>query len=166
MLACSPDLELPVYFALKTLHLLAVTLFLGNIITGLFWKAHGDRSGDPRIIAHTLDGIIRSDRLFTLPGVFFILLFGIGTAMVGRLPILRTGWIWQSIVLFSISGLAFVVQVAPLQRRLRKLALDAAGGGAWDAAGYRRLSRRWEIWGLVAIVTPLAAVVLMIVKPA
>ena len=154
------------YFAMKTLHLLAVTIFLGNIITGLFWKAHADRSADPRIIAHTLDGIIRSDRLFTIPGVVLIILFGVGTAMIGKLPILGTGWIWQSIVLFSISGLAFMAQVAPLQRRLRQLALNAAGGGAWDSAAYRRLSRRWEAWGLLAVVTPLAAVVLMIVKPA
>jgi len=155
-----------VYFAMKALHLLAVTLFLGNIITGLFWKTHADRSGDPRIIAHTLAGIIRGDRLFTIPGVVLIILFGLGTAMIGKLPILGTGWIWQSIVLFSISGLAFMAQVAPLQRRLHQLALDAAGGGAWDAAAYRRLSRRWEAWGLLAIATPLAAVVLMIVKPA
>jgi uncharacterized membrane protein len=155
-----------VYFAMKTLHLLAVTIFLGNIITGLFWKAHADRSADPRIIAHTLDGIIRSDRLFTIPGVVLIILFGLGTAMIGKLPIFGTGWIWQSIVLFSISGLAFMAQVAPLQRRLRQLALGAAGGGAWDAAAYRRLSRRWEAWGLLAVATPLAAVVLMIVKPA
>ena len=154
------------YFAMKTLHLLAVTIFLGNIITGLFWKAHADRSADPRIIAHTLDGIIRSDRLFTIPGVVLIILFGLGTAMIGKLPIFGTGWIWQSIVLFSISGLAFMAQVAPLQRRLRQLALGAAGGGAWDAAAYRRLSRRWEAWGLLAVATPLAAVVLMIVKPA
>lgn len=154
------------YFALKILHLLAVTIFLGNIITGLFWKAHGDRSADPRIMAHTLDGIIRSDRLFTLPGAFLIVVLGIGAAMVGKLPILRTGWIWQSIVLLSISGLVFMWQVAPLQRHLRQLALDAAGGKAWDAAVYRRLSRRWEAWGLLAIGTPLAAVVLMIVKPA
>ena len=48
------------YLAMKVLHVLAVVLFLGNIITGVFWKAHGDRTGDPRIIAHTLEGIIRA----------------------------------------------------------------------------------------------------------
>lgn len=154
------------YFTMKSLHLLAVMIFLGNIITGLFWKAHGDRTTDPRIMAHTLDGIIRSDRLFTLPGAFLIVGLGIGAAMVGKLPILGTGWIWQSIVLISISGLVFMWQVAPLQRRLRQLALDAAQGKEWDLDDYRRLSRRWEAWGLLAIATPLAAVVLMIVKPA
>jgi uncharacterized membrane protein len=154
-----------VYLAMKTLHVLAVILFLGNIITGLFWKAHGDRTADPRIVAHTIEGIIRSDRWFTIPGVVLIVLFGVGGAVIGGLPILGTSWIWQSIVLFTLSGLAFMLQVAPLQRRLQELASAAVGGGPWDQVAYRRLSRRWEFWGVVAIVTPLAALVLMVYKP-
>jgi uncharacterized membrane protein len=154
-----------VYLALKALHIFAVAIFLGNVITGLFWKAHGDQSGDPRIIAHTLAGIIRSDRWFTLPGVVLIVTFGIGAALVGGLPLLGTRWIWQSIVLFTISGLAFAFQVAPLQRQLQALAASAASGAPWDGARYRRLSRRWELWGIVAILTPLAAMALMVAKP-
>jgi uncharacterized membrane protein len=153
------------YLALKTLHILAVVLFLGNIITGVFWKAHGDRTGDPRIMAHTLGGIIRSDRWFTIPGVVLIIGFGIGAAMHANLPILGTGWILQSLILFLISGLAFVGQVAPLQRKLEALAMEGASGGRWDPVAYRRLSRRWELWGAVAVLTPLAALVLMVFKP-
>jgi uncharacterized membrane protein len=153
------------YLALKTLHILAVVLFLGNIITGVFWKIHGDRTGDPRIMAHTLDGIIRSDRWFTIPGVLLIIGFGLGAAVVAGLPILGTGWIWQSLILFGVSGIAFMTQVAPLQRRLRALAQEGAAGGRWDPVAYRRLSRRWEFWGAVALLTPLAALVLMVAKP-
>jgi uncharacterized membrane protein len=154
-----------VYAAMKVLHILAVTMFLGNIVTGLFWKAHGDRSGEPRIMAHTLDGIIRSDRWFTIPGVIAIVFTGVAGAVVGRLPILGTPWIWPSIVLFTLSGLAFGFQVAPLQTRLRALASTAAAGGTWDPATYRRLSHRWELWGAFAIITPLAALALMVIKP-
>jgi uncharacterized membrane protein len=154
-----------VYLAMKTLHVLAVVLFLGNIITGIFWKAHGDRTADPRIVTHTLEGIIRSDRWFTIPGVVLIIVFGVAAAVIGRLPILGTGWIWQSIALFTVSGLAFVLKVAPLQRHLRELASVGSSGGPWDQAAYRRLSRRWEFWGVVATLTPLAALVLMVYKP-
>jgi uncharacterized membrane protein len=154
-----------VYSALKALHILAVAIFLGNVITGLFWKAHADRTGDPRFMAHTLDGIIRSDRWFTIPGVVAIVVFGLGGAIVGRLPILGTPWIWQSIVLFTVSGLAFVFQVAPLQVRLRALTQAAASGGPWDPVLYRRLSLRWEFWGALAIATPLVALALMVFKP-
>ena len=97
--------------------------------------------------------------------VVLIVVFGVGAAIAGHLPILGTGWIWQSIVLFAISGLAFGFQVAPLQVRLRSLAREAAEGRSFDRGAYHRLSRRWEFWGLVAIATPLAALVLMVYKP-
>lgn len=151
--------------ALKALHILAVALFLGNVVTGLFWKAHGDRSGDPRIRAHTLDGIIRSDRWFTNPGVLAIVAFGVAGAVMRGLPLLGTPWIRDGIVLFSASGAAYVLRIAPLQKRLLGLARAAADGGAWDATGYRRLSLQWELWGAFAILTPLAALVLMVFKP-
>jgi uncharacterized membrane protein len=155
-----------VYLALKLLHVAAVILFLGNITTGLFWKAHGDRSGDARIMAHTLDGIIRSDRLFTIPGVLAITAAGIAAALEGDLPILGTGWIWQSIVLFSLSGMAFVWRIAPLQVRLRALAREGAERGGLDEAQYRRVSRAWELWGLVGVLAPVGALALMVLKPA
>ena len=63
------------------------------------------------------------------------------------------------------SGIAFGTQVAPLQVRLRALAQAGASGGEWDKAQYHRLSRRWELWGLFAIVAPLAAFALMVFKP-
>lgn len=153
------------YLWLKLLHLAAVVAFLGNITTGLFWKLHADRTRDPRIIAHTFDGIIRSDRWFTIPGVVTILVGGIGVAIVGGISLLGTGWIVWSIVLFTISGLVFVIRVAPLQTQLRALAQAGAEQGTFDWARYNRLARVWELWGAVALVTPVAALVLMVLKP-
>jgi uncharacterized membrane protein len=155
-----------VYLTLKLIHIAAVVLFLGNITTGLFWKAHGDRSRDPRLIAHVLEGIIRSDRWFTIPGAVVIVIAGVAAAVLGRLPLLGTGWIRWSLVLFAISGLAFMWQVAPLQRRLLALARAAADPAGFDWALYRRLSRRWEFWGAVALLTPALALALMVLKPA
>jgi len=153
------------YLALKLLHVAAVVLFLGNITTGLFWKAHGDRTRNPVIIAHTLDGIIRSDRWFTIPGVVVIIAGGVAAAVVGGLPLLRTGWIAVSIVLFAISGLAFVLRVAPLQQQLLGLAQATGEPGRFDWEGYRKLSRAWRRWGEVALLTPVAAFVIMVLKP-
>lgn len=153
------------YSALKLLHVAAVVLFLGNITTGLFWKLHADRTGDPRFIGHAFDGIIRSDRLFTLPGVALIVLSGFGAAGVGGLPLLRTGWILGSIVLFTISGLVYAVRIAPLQLRIRRLARAAEGGAPFDWDRYRAWSRQWEIWGALALVTPALALALMVLKP-
>jgi uncharacterized membrane protein len=151
------------YLLLKSLHIVSVVLFLGNIITGVFWKAHADRTGDLRARALALDGIIKSDRIFTTPNVFIIILTGVATAYVAGIPILSTPWILGSIILFGISGAAFAI-VAPLQKKL--LANVQAGiAGEWDRAGYENLSRRWVVWGTVASGAPLVAVFLMVIKP-
>src|SRR3970282_2657858 len=102
------------YLLLKLFHIIAVIIFLGNITTGLFWHAHAARTRDPKLLAHTMDGIIRSDRLFTVPGVIGIIISGVAAAIYGNFPILRTGWILWTLVLFAVSGLIFFVRVATL----------------------------------------------------
>lgn len=149
----------------KLFHVASVIAFLGNITTGLFWHAHAARTRDASILAHTMDGIIRSDRIFTMPGVIGIIVFGFAAAGRKGLPILHTGWILWTIVLFSISGLVFMARVAPLQRKLRAVAAAGAESGTFDAAAYHALARQWEIWGAVALLTPLAGLALMVLKP-
>lgn len=114
------------YLLIKLLHIGAVIAFVGNIATGLFWHAHAARTRDPRLLAHTMDGIIRSDRLFTGPGVIAIIATGVAAALAGGFPILGTGWILWTILLFAASGLIFMFRVAPMQRQLRALAQAGA----------------------------------------
>ena len=154
---------MPVYQVLKSIHLFAVIIFMGNIITGLFWKMHADGTRNRMIIAHTMRGLIRADRWFTVPGVVVITAAGLLAAIQGGLPLFRTGWIFWSIVLFTASGVAFAWKVAPLQKRLL---IMSQGDGDLDWAAYRAASLRWELWGLFATVTPAIAVVLMTWKPA
>jgi uncharacterized membrane protein len=154
-----------VYLLIKLLHIAAVIAFLGNITTGLFWHAHAARTRDPMVLGYVLDGIIRSDRIFTVPGVIAIVATGFAAAILGNLPILRTGWILWAIVLFSVSGLIFALRVAPLQRQLRALANAAVQSGTFDYAGYHARAARWEIWGGAALLAPLGALGLMVLKP-
>lgn len=154
------------YLFLKLLHIFAVVLFLGNIIIGVFWKAIADKTRDPRIMAFTMDGIIRADRWFTVPGVILILIAGFGAAGIGRLPMIRTPWIFWSIVLFTISGIAFMAWLVPIQKKLRAVATAGAEDASkMDWASYGKLSSQWKIWGLIALITPLIALVLMVMKP-
>lgn len=153
------------YLVMKTIHVLAVVIFLGNIIIGIFWKLRADRSGDPRIIAHTMAGIIGADRWFTVPAAILLVVFGFGAAGIGRVS-LASPWIAWSILLIVISALAFMVKLAPLQRRILAVARAAVDGGELDAAMYARLSSSWALWGSVATIAPLIALVLMVFKPA
>lgn len=148
------------YLIWKLVHVLSVVVFLGNIVTGLFWAAHARRSREPGQIRATFHGIIKSDRWFTMPGVIGILVSGFAAAILGGMPVLRVGWIFWSLVLFALSGIIFGLRVAPLQKRIHEL---ASGQMDWEA--FEALYRRWEIWGAVALATPLLAAVLMVLKP-
>lgn len=152
------------YLALKLVHIAAVVAFLGNIATGIFWHAHAVRTRDPRLLHHAMDGIIRSDRWITLPGVVLITLSGMLAAIQAGLPLLGTPWIAWSLALFSFSGLLYGVCLVPLQTRLRALARTGVQG-TFDYPRYHALARRWELWGLLALLAPVAAMVLMVFKP-
>jgi uncharacterized membrane protein len=154
------------YLWLKLLHIIAVIMFLGNITTGVFWHKHAERTRNPRLIAHAMEGIIRSDRLFTVPGVVVILTTGIFAAIRGGFPLLGTGWILWTLVMFSISGLVFMMRLAPLQRKLLAFALAGAASGSFDYEAYHRIAAQWDHWGGVATLTPLIGLGLMVLKPA
>ena len=153
------------YLALKLVHVLAAIVFVGNITVGVLWKAMADRTHDPAICAYTMAGIIRADRIFTIPAIIILVIAGVGTAQVGHLSILGTGWILWAIVLFIIAGLAF----APLSRAQREIHAVAEAGAksaSMDWARYEALSTRWNLWGTIALITPLLAVACMVLKPA
>lgn len=153
------------YLALKLVHIAAVVAFLGNIAIGLFWHAHAARTRDPRLLHHAMDGIIRSDRWITLPGVALIIVTGVLAAANAGLPLLGTPWIAWSLVLFSLSGLTYGVFLVPLQVRLRTLAREGLQGGSFDYPHYHALARRWDLWGLASLAAPLVAMALMVLKP-
>ena len=111
-----------------------------------------------------MNGIIRADRYFTLPGVVIIIAAGVMAAMNGHFPLLRTGWIFWSIVMFSISGIAFSIKVSPLQKKIYQLTLNTERSGDFDWATFQNLFVAWDIWGFIALITPLAAFVMMTLK--
>lgn len=147
------------YLALKLMHLAGVVLFLGNITVGVFWKQFADRSGNLTLMAYTMDAIIRADRIFTIPGIVILLIGGIGAAVVANIPILGTGWLLWGIGAFILSGVAF----GPLSRAQRKIAAAAHAGNLPE---YERLSKDWTLWGTLALLFPIVAFVVMILKPA
>ena len=124
------------YLAWKLLHIASVIIFLGNITTGLFWAAHAHKTRDFTVIASIFNGIIRSDRWFTIPGVIGIVISGIAAAIGGKLPILATGWILWPIILFAISGTVFGIWVAPLQHKVVNFVrTENFSEQSWEAYG-------------------------------
>ncbi len=147
------------YLVFKLIHIFAVILFMGNIILDVFWKSHGDRSKDPAIMAHTLRGIIRADRFFTMPAVAFLILAGFGAMGIGYIPF-ETGWILWGFIMIVISAAAFMAKVVPAQKKLLKIAETEP----FDQQLYDAVSKEWNLWGSIATIAPIIAVVLMVLK--
>ena len=151
-----------VYLYLKILHVLFVIMFLGNITVGIFWKMFAQKTKDPDKITFTFKGIIKADKIFTMPGVIGLTIFGLGAATYYGFPLLGTTWILWSIILLIISGIAFMAKLVPLQKQIAALASDKEKFN-WEE--YRKLANQWNIWGSIALLAPVIAVVLMILKP-
>jgi len=151
-----------VYFILVLIHVMAVIIFLGNITITPFWKSQAEKTKDRLHVLNTWEGIIRADRYFTMPGVTILLIFGIGAALHGGFNLIKTGWIFWSIIMYIISGAAFMVKVIPIQKKVVALAKDESKFG-WEE--YYKLAKQWDIWGSVATIIPWIAVILMVLKP-
>ncbi|MCW8961552.1 MAG: DUF2269 domain-containing protein [Ignavibacteriaceae bacterium] len=119
-----------VYFILVLIHVMAVIIFLGNNTITPFWKSQAEKTKDRLHVLNTWEGIIRADRFFTMPGVTILLIFGIGAALHGGFNLINTGWIFWSIIMYIISGAAFMAKVVPIQKNivaLGKMNLNLAG---------------------------------------
>jgi uncharacterized membrane protein len=147
------------YALYKLAHVVAVVLFLGNATLGLFWVAHAQKTRDPEIIRHAMQGIIRADRWFTTPGVILIIAGGVAAAIAGGLKLLSTGWIVGSILMFSLSGLVFGFALAPLQRQIVSIAMSSS-----DPQSLQGLLRRWHVFGWFALLPLWLAVAMMTLK--
>ena len=152
------------YSYFKLIHLLAVMIFLGNLITGLFWMRLAIKTKDLKTICFTIKSIIKLDNYFTIPGVVIITTAGIFAGVYGHFPLLHTGWILWSIILLSLSGMVFGFIVAPLQKKIYHFTLNKEATNDFDWTAFYKLCVAWDIWGFIALILPLVAFVMMTLK--
>lgn len=152
------------YLLFKIIHLLAVVAFLGNITIGLFWMKWAYKAKNAGYLQHTVKGIIAADKIFTLPGVLVIVAGGIAAAIKGGYPMLSTGWIFWSIVLFTLSGIIFMTKVGPLQTKMKNYLEQSTINNNYEEPKFVEYMKAWELWGTLSLVTPLLAFLLMILK--
>ena len=156
------------YFPLELLHILSAVAFLGNITLGVFWQAHAARTRDPKILAYTLEGVARSDVLFTKPGAIGLLLTGLALVWVGHFPFMATGWLIAGLALFIAAGAIFGALALPLRRQMLEMAQQAAqpgASGAFSFGAYAALDARYRRRIGVALAMPFIALAMMVLKP-
>jgi uncharacterized membrane protein len=150
------------YTLLKTLHIIGVIVFIGNIIVTGWWKVMADKTKNPTIIAFAQRQVTLTDWVFTFGGVTLLGGSAAVNVWIHDIP-LSTPWVQWGFAIFCLSGLIWVAVLVPLQWKLsamtRKFTPDSP-----IPARYWRLEALWLVFGFIDTVLPLAVVPLMVGK--
>lgn len=153
------------YLLLRTLHILAATLFLGNIVVTAVWKTLADPTKDPRIIAYAQRLVNVTDLLFTGPAVVLVTVTGLLMAPTLGGLVDGPAWLMTGLLLMGLSTLLWLMVLIPVQVRQGRMARAFAADGEIPAA-YWRLNRVWAVVGTIATILPLLNLYFMVYKPA
>ena len=152
------------YLWLKSLHLLGVVVFLGNIIITGWWKVMADRTLNPQIIAFAQHQVTVTDFIFTAGGAVLLLAAGWGNAVLHGMDIFHIRWMSWGFWLFNASGLIWLVILIPLQIKQARMAHEFSSGGPIPPE-YWLMGKQWAIWGSIATLLPMFNLYWMVFKP-
>ena len=145
------------YLVLKSLHIVAAVLMVGNVtVTGVWatfyfrWR----KDADFRLAARA---ILWTDLIFTFLGGAALTITGILMARQAGMPILETPWIRRSALLLAISTLLWLTILLPDQWRMERL--DPSRGEFLKA-----VFTRWSVVGWGSTILLFVAMWSMVLK--
>ncbi|GMV07277.1 MAG: hypothetical protein AMXMBFR53_35520 [Gemmatimonadota bacterium] len=147
------------YRAAVLVHLLGVLLFFGNLSVAFALMLGARRQSDPSVIGHSYRLLHRVDLWLTPVSVALIFAGGVAAARVAGITLLQP-WVTRPLLLFGLSGAAFLLLVLPAQRKLVREGATLLAGPNPEA--YHRLRRRWLVSASVSTAMALLAVALMV----
>lgn len=152
------------YLLFKSLHILGIVLFLGNIIITGWWKVMADKTKHPLIIAFAQRQVTLTDFVFTAGGAGLVLVTGLINAMNLNSDYLSINWISKGYWMFIISGLIWALILIPVQIKQARMAKLFEEGKEIPEL-YWKLGRIWIFFGIIATLIPLANLYFMVYKP-
>ena len=156
-------MEIP-YLTLKSLHILGVILLMGNIMVTAWWKFMADQTKNPEIIRFAQRQVTLTDFLFTAPGALLIVLAGDWMAYGFLENTWSIEWLTWGRSLFIASGIIWLVILIPTQIKQARMARYFVTGQAIPKE-YWGLSKRWNIFGSIAVLLPFMNIYWMVFKP-
>jgi uncharacterized membrane protein len=151
---------------LKSLHLLLVALFLGNMVVSAVWKNLADRTRKPEILLFSCRMVLLTDWIFIAVCGIGVVTTGLVRAM-GLFPaggFLKQPWIHIPLGFLVVSGLIWALALLPIEAQQRTLAQEAVDTGTIPPA-YSKLSLRWNLLGALATAFIVATLFVMVFKP-
>jgi len=150
------------YTILKFIHILAVIVFLGDIIVTAYWKWHADKTGNPVIAFFSQRLVILTDRVLLIPSIVVLMAAGYANAaQMGIAMIWSPGFLIAQI-LFALCGLIWFFALRPIQSRQLRIAQSLQTSGGDLSPEFFALSRSWFGWGLLTVILPLGSAYFMV----
>ena len=156
----SPDENKLLHDFYKTLHILGGVLFLGNIIITGVWMFLAEKSKNINTIQFGVKAVNWMDVFFTAPGAALILLTGFIQAEHHGGAYTQS-WILAGLILFSLSGIIWLLFLIPDQHRLIRI----SGESDTLPKKFYEVLHRWYFWGIIATILPLISLAIMVLKP-
>jgi len=150
------------YAIFKVLHIVGLVLLLGNVTVTSVWKVFADRTGKPAIVAFATRMVIVTDWFLTLGGVALLAIGGYGMTTVASIPVFGAPWLVWSQGLFAVAGSIWLGILVPIQAEQQRIVRAFPADLRELPAEYRRLARRWIVWGVIATVPLVVATYLMV----
>jgi uncharacterized membrane protein len=144
--------------ALKTVHVIAAILFVGNVVVTGVWTAVYFRARATHDFRVAARAIVLTDWIFTFGGGAVLVLSGIGLAQGRGFPIWGTPWIRHALLALGLSTVVWLVVLVPAQRVMLRASPD-------DGAALTRAYHRWNVTGWAATIPLVYAVWCMVAKP-
>lgn len=152
------------YLLLKSLHIFGVILLMGNIIVTAWWKFMADKTKNPTVIAFAQRQVTLTDFVFTAPGALLAILAGDYMAYSSMTDTWNIEWLNWGRSLFIASGIIWVTILIPTQIKQARLSRNFVHANEIPAE-YWKLSKRWNIFGAIAVLLPLINIYWMVFKP-
>ena len=128
---------------LKTLHVIAAVLLLGNVVVTGFWAIVLFARRDTIRFDLVARAILWADVVFTVGGGTLLTVTGILLVLRADYPVLETPWLMHGIIALAAATLIWMIALVPEQIRLHRLARE--GGPA-----LRRSFLRWNVFGWIS----------------
>ena len=152
------------YLLLKSIHIFGVILLMGNIIVTAWWKFMADKTKDPQVIKFAQRQVTLTDFVFTAPGALLAILAGDSMSYGFMANTWDIQWLTWGRCLFIVSGLIWVAILIPTQIKQARIAHNLSAEKSIPNE-YWKLSKRWNVFGAIAVILPLINIYWMVFKP-
>jgi uncharacterized membrane protein len=147
------------------LHVLGAAMLIGNAIVMAIWLTIAGFSSSQTAKRQAARAVNVGDAWFTIPGVFLLLINGLAMVVErygGVSAFTTTPFIGIGLLLLTLTGIVWALRLMPAQLTLERL---ARAPGDLDVNSFRSVLIGWSVWGTVATILPILAVIVMTTKP-